>query len=284
MVTTRFIKGHGTGNDFVILPDDRSAASPSAHEIRWLCDRRFGIGGDGLLRALPAGDVPQWDGDPDLWFMDYYNADGSVAQMCGNGLRVFARFLRTEGLIDGDEAEVATRSGVKRVRLFDDGTVRAELGPVQVGDELVSISTTGHSCPARPADVGNPHAVVVLDGHESVTEMDLSSAPVWSPAEAFPEGVNVEFVRQVGRTHVQMRVFERGVGETLSCGTGTVAVAAVMARRTGDLGPWRVDVPGGRITVELAQSQNGEMQASLTGPAVLVAQGEVHIPDDVVSR
>ena len=178
----------------------------------------------------------------------------------------------------------ATRSGVKRVRLFDDGTVRAELGPVQVGDELVSISTTGHSCPARPADVGNPHAVVVLDGHESVTEMDLSSAPVWSPAEAFPEGVNVEFVRQVGRTHVQMRVFERGVGETLSCGTGTVAVAAVMARRTGDLGPWRVDVPGGRITVELAQSQNGEVLASLTGPAVLVAQGEVHIPDEAVSR
>ena len=248
MVTTRFIKGHGTGNDFVILPDDRSAAAPSAREIRWLCDRRFGIGGDGLLRALPAGDVPQWDGDP------------------------------------GDEAEVATRSGVKRVRLFDDGTVHAELGPVQVGDELVSISTTGHSCPARPADVGNPHAVVVLDGHESVTGMDLSSAPVWSPAEAFPEGVNVEFVRQVGRTHVQMRVFERGVGETLSCGTGTVAVAAVMARRTGDLGPWRVDVPGGRITVELAQSQNGEVLASLTGPAVLVAQGEVHIPDEAVSR
>ena len=136
------------------------------------------------MRALPAGDVPQWDGDPDLWFMDYYNADGSVAQMCGNGLRVFARFLRTEGLIDGDEAEVAPRSGVTRLPLSDDGPVRAEVGPVQVGEDLVSSSTTGHSCPARPAEVGNPHAVVVLDGHESVTGMDLSSAPGWSPAEA----------------------------------------------------------------------------------------------------
>lgn len=274
MLTTRFTKGHGTGNDFVIL-DDPDGLDLTEQLVRWLCDRRFGIGGDGLLRAVRAGDVPEWTGDPNLWFMDYRNADGSIAQMCGNGLRVFARYLTTRGLLEGAEADIATRAGVKHVRLLDDGLVRADLGPVRVLDDAVDISCGGRVRAARPADVGNPHAVVLLDPDEHVADLDLAVAPTWQPRGVFPEGVNVEFVEPLDGDRVRMRVHERGVGETLSCGTGTAAVAAVMAATTGRLGPWTVEVPGGTITVDL------DGGAALIGPAVLVATGEVTLPDSL---
>ena len=124
----RFSKGHGTQNDFVVLLDRENVLHPSDDDVRWLCDRRAGIGGDGLLRVVLARHVPEWDGDPDLWFMDYRNADGSVAQMCGNGVRVFVRYLLDEGLASGPDVDVATRAGLKPASVLLDGRVRVGMG------------------------------------------------------------------------------------------------------------------------------------------------------------
>ena len=269
----RFSKGHGTQNDFVVLLDREDVLRPTVEDVRWLCDRRAGIGADGLLRAVLARHVPEWDGEPDVWFMDYRNADGSVAQMCGNGVRVFVRYLLDEGLATGPYVDVATRAGLKPATVLPDGRVRVGMGRVTLGADPVRVTTAdGATFDATPVDVGNPHAVgfgARLDA------LDLSRAPRWEPEAAFAEGVNCEFVEGVGDHHVAMRVFERGVGETRSCGTGTVAVAAAAnARDHGGDGTWTVDVPGGRVEVELAGDQ-----AWLTGPAVLVAHGEVTLPD-----
>jgi diaminopimelate epimerase len=268
----RFSKGHGTQNDFVVLLDRENALHPSDDDVRWLCDRRAGIGGDGLLRVVLARHVPEWDGDPGLWFMDYRNADGSVAQMCGNGVRVFVRYLLDEGLASGPDVDVATRAGLKPASVLLDGRVRVGMGTVAVGTGPVRVTTAdGSAYDATPVDVGNPHAVGF---GTRIGGLDLTRAPAWEPTGTFPEGVNLEFVEPVGERHVAMRVFERGVGETRSCGTGTVAAAvAARAREGSGDGTWTVDVPGGRVEVEL----DGD-QAFLTGPAVIVAHGEVTLP------
>ena len=269
----RFSKGHGTQNDFVVLLDRENVLDPSDDDVRWLCDRRAGIGADGLLRVVLARHVPDWDGDPGLWFMDYRNADGSLAQMCGNGARVFVRYLLDEGLASGPDVDIATRAGLKRASVLVDGRVRVAMGRVSVQPGTVRVSTAdGSAFDATPVDVGNPHAVS-FGTRPGV--LDLSRAPVWEPSTAFPEGVNLEFVEPVGERHVAMRVFERGVGETRSCGTGTVAAAAAARAREGSGdGTWTVDVPGGRVEVELTGDE-----AFLTGPAVLVAHGEVSLPN-----
>ncbi len=269
----RFSKGHGTQNDFVVLLDREDVLAPSDDDVRWLCDRRAGIGGDGLLRAVLARHVETWQGDPDVWFMDYRNADGSIAQMCGNGVRVFVRYLLDQGLATGPEVPVATRAGLRPATVLVDGRIRVGMGPVRVGGAPVRVTTTdGTVTEATPVDVGNPHAVSL---GADVSALDLTRAPTWEPAEAFGEGVNLEFVETLGERHVAMRVFERGVGETRSCGTGTVAVAAAAAAHEGsDDGVWTVDVLGGRVEVELVAGE-----AFLTGPAVLVAHGEVTLPN-----
>lgn len=274
MRTTPFSKGQGTGNDFVILRDRSGMLNLSDAQVRWLCDRRFGVGGDGLLRATRAGLIPEWDGDPDLWFMDYRNADASIAEMCGNGLRVFAKYLVEEGLLSVNDAVIATRAGLKHVVVHGDGTVDADLGEACVGEAPVTVHLADRSWAATPVDVGNPHAVVRLEGGELLDDLDLATAPTWEPVEAFPAGANVEFAEQLGADRVRMRVHERGVGETLSCGTGTVAVAAAMGAATGHRGPWTVEVPGGTVTVSA-----GDQGYRLTGPAVIQARGEVCIPD-----
>ncbi|SDU85974.1 diaminopimelate epimerase [Microlunatus sagamiharensis] len=272
----RFSKGHGTQNDFVVLLDRENVLDPSDEDVRWLCDRRAGIGGDGLLRAVMARHVPEWDGDPGLWFMDYRNADGSVAQMCGNGVRVFVRYLLDQGLATGPTVDVATRAGLKPATALPDGRVRVGMGRVAVAPGTVRVTTAGGSAyDATSVDVGNPHAVSVVTG---VGSLDLTREPRWEPAEAFGEGVNLEFVEPLGERHVAMRVHERGVGETRSCGTGTVAAAAAaralgVGGASGGDGVWTVDVPGGRVEVELVGDE-----AHLTGPAVLVAHGEVTLP------
>jgi diaminopimelate epimerase len=269
----QFSKGHGTQNDFVVLLDRENVLDPSDDDVRWLCDRRAGIGGDGLLRVVRARHVPEWDGDPHLWFMDYRNADGSVAQMCGNGVRVFVRYLLEEGLASGPDVPVATRAGLKLASVLPDGRIRVGMGAVQVAPGTVRVTTAdGGTYDATPADVGNPHAVS-FGTH--LDRLDLTRAPTWGPAATFPDGVNLEFVQPLGERHVAMRVFERGVGETRSCGTGTVAAAAASrARDGGGDGTWTVDVPGGRVEVELTGDE-----AFLTGPAVIVAHGEVALPN-----
>ena len=269
----QFSKGHGTQNDFVVLLDRENVLDPSDDDVRWLCDRRAGIGGDGLLRVVLARHIPEWDGDPGLWFMDYRNADGSVAQMCGNGVRVFVRYLLEEGLASGPDVDVATRDGLKPASVLLDGRIRVGMGRVAVGTGPLRVSTAdGESYDATPVDVGNPHAVSFGPG---ISGLDLTRAPRWEPAAAFGEGVNLEFVEPVGERHVAMRVFERGVGETRSCGTGTVAAAAASRAREGSGdGSWTVDVLGGQVEVELVGDE-----AFLTGPAVIVAHGEVSVPN-----
>jgi diaminopimelate epimerase len=273
-----FSKGHGTGNDFVVLLDRESTLRIGAAEVRFLCDRHTGIGGDGLLRAVLARHVPEWDGDGSLWFMDYRNADGSVAEMCGNGVRVFARFLLDNDLASGPTLAIATRDGLKEATVLPDGRIRVSMGPVGVADAsaLVDLQTAdGARFRALPADVGNPHAVSFTD---DLARLDLRVPPAF-PASRFPEGVNLEFVHVLGPRHNAMRVHERGVGETLSCGTGTVAAAAATRVHTADTAAlpltYRVDVPGGSVEVELTKDQ-----AYLTGPAVLVAMGQVTVPEE----
>jgi diaminopimelate epimerase len=270
-----FTKGHGTENDFVVLLDRENVLDFSAEDVRFLCDRHAGIGADGVLRAVLARHAPEWSGHAVVWFMDYRNADGSLAQMCGNGVRVFVRYLLEEGLATGPVVDVATRDGLKQATVLPDGRIRVAMGPVRVDAGPVRVRTAdGSVFDAVPADVGNPHAVSFCP---DPGVLDLTGPPTWEPQDAFPEGVNLEFVGSLGERQVRMRVFERGVGETRSCGTGTVAVAAAAQARVGVVSEpvtWVVAVPGGQVEVELTPEQ-----AYLTGPAVLVAHGTVTLPN-----
>jgi diaminopimelate epimerase len=255
----RFVKGHGTENDFVVLPDGEDV-DPAT--VQALCDRRGGIGADGVLGVVRRD-------DPDVrWFMDYRNADGSVAEMCGNGIRLFARYLVDAGLESPGVLRINTRAGVKEVTVPADGDVTVAMGdPQRLPDAKVRLD--GRWWPASGWSLGNPH-LVVCDPDLAVATVDLSIAPAIDPPTAFPDGVNVEVVEPIGDRHVRMRVYERGVGETRSCGTGAVAVAvAVMAAR-GERTSYDVDVPGGRLSVTWTE----EGQALLAGPAVTVASGE----------
>lgn len=293
----RFAKGHGTENDFVLLPDADGAFDPAPADVVALCDRRAGIGGDGLIRAVPASALEAGRGLDVEWFMDYRNGDGSIAEMCGNGLRVFVAYLEHLGwvrLADGDEIAVGTRAGVKRVRREGD-LLAADLGPwfvvggataVAAGsDARVSVAGEPPQLPGLSIDVGNPHVVVALPDVERLRAADLTAAPAVEPLP--PKGTNVELVvplHLVGgpaagtEGHLAMRVFERGVGETRSCGTG--AVAAVLAARAwaGADAPdvWQVDVPGGRLRVTApAGSVLAGDEVELAGPAVIVAEGVI---------
>ena len=230
-MSMRFAKGHGTGNDFVILPDPDGELALSAPLVAELCDRHTGLGADGVLRVVrtAAAGVPQAAGQAAEWFMDYRNADGSEAEMCGNGIRVFARFLLDSGLAAGPQIPVATRSGTRIVRAAAGGEFSVDMGPAEVlgagsaglGEQTVS---------GLAISVGNPHLACIVT--EPVAGIDLSAPPVLDPAQ-FPDGANVEVLRVTGNRRVEMRVYERGSGATLSCGTGAVATAVAAAAAAG---------------------------------------------------
>lgn len=267
----RFVKGHGTENDFVILPDPDNELDLSASIVETLCERRRGIGADGVLHVVRTKTVPEAAAmaDEAEWFMDYRNADGGLAEMCGNGIRVFARYLVDAGLAAPGEWNVATRAGLRRVALGASGDVSVDMGPADLlGPAEATVAGTVFR--GERVSVGNPHLACRVDG--PVAALDLSRPPGFDPG-VFPDGVNVEFFRTIGERHLEMRVYERGSGETRSCGTGTVAAAAVAARSAGETGggpsEWTVDVPGGRVTVAFEDGTS-----RLTGPAVLVAEGE----------
>lgn len=269
-----FAKAHATLNDFIVLRDRHNMVPLEPDDVRLLCARRAGVGADGVLRAVKSCHIPEWDGDPELWFMDYRNADGSVAEMCGNGLRAFVRYLVDEGMVGGDEIPIATRAGLRTAWPLVDGRIRTDMGRVVVGADPVTIRVEGRSWPAVGVDVGNPHAVVQLGSEDELASLALLESPLWEPAQRFVAGVNVEFVVEVGERHLRMRVHERGAGETMSCGTGVVAAASAHARLHGvSRGTYRVDVPGGTLEVELTPER-----AYLTGPAVVVGTGEVFLP------
>jgi diaminopimelate epimerase len=298
----RFAKGHGTENDFVILVDPAGDQGLSPGLAARLCDRRAGLGADGVLRAvrtaaLPGGPAPRPAGNgseaavapngggpgspvgggpgspvgaaPE-WFMDYRNHDGSTAEMCGNGIRVFARYLAERGLVTGPAFTVATRSGFRRVRLEEDGDVTAEMGAVTLlgPGRAVLAGPGGLACDGQRVSVGNPHLACLVDA--PLAGFDLTGPPQLDAAQ-FPEGGNVELVRVTGPGTAEMRVHERGSGETRSCGTGAVAAAAAAAAAAGqDQGSWQVSVPGGQLTVTLAAGAGW-----LRGAAVIVAEGEL---------
>ncbi|WKX72970.1 diaminopimelate epimerase [Streptomyces sp. XD-27] len=281
MSTTRplsFLKGHGTENDFVIVPDPDGALDLTPADVTRLCDRRVGIGGDGLLRVVRSAAHPEARAmaDEAEWFMDYRNADGSAVEMCGNGVRVFARYLRHAGHVAYGDLAVATRSGVKRVHIAKDGDVTVAMGRARLPDGQVTVTVGGRSWPARNVNMGNPHAVAFVEDLDHAG--DLFTEPPYRPSDVYPDGVNIEFVVDRGPRHVAMRVHERGVGETRSCGTGACAVAVATARRdgvdpavTGVPAVYTVDVPGGSLVI----SELPDGTVEMTGPAVIVAEGTI---------
>jgi diaminopimelate epimerase len=268
------LKGHGTENDFVVIPDLDGALDLSEAAVRAICDRHAGIGADGVLRVVrsendPAGKEYAAEAD---FFMDYRNADGSIAEMCGNGVRVFLRYLQRESLV-GEEAAVATRGGIVCARSRADGDISVHIGqPLILTDRPVV--TAAHDTPRQSMLallIPNPHVIVSVDA-DTLAGLDLTTPPEVDAPLA--NGQNVEFVTLVGPRHLQMRVNERGVGETRSCGTGICAAAIAVASDAGsgpDGEPWRVDVPGG--TCYVTWFADGSVE--LAGPAVLVAEFEL---------
>jgi diaminopimelate epimerase len=298
----RFVKGHGTGNDFVVIPDADGDLDLTPELVRAICDRRTGIGADGVLRAVltaaldpatraglpgPPGlpglaDVPDLsdrDGTgarpgparPARWFMDYRNGDGSLAEMCGNGARVFGRYLVDAGYASPGPIPIATRAGVRVVDVPAEGDVTVAMGAPSLGETGIPVQIGGLALRAHSVSMGNPHAVCFADslGVDGLAALDLGAPPV-VPAAAFPAGVNVEIVVP-GPDGLTTRVHERGVGETASCGTGACAVAVAWAARGGDGPPTSVavDLPGGRLRVRWASAT----EVLLSGPAELVADG-----------
>ncbi|MFG2307101.1 diaminopimelate epimerase [Streptomyces sp. NPDC048566] len=273
-----FLKGHGTENDFVIVPDPENVVDLPPAATAALCDRRAGIGGDGLLHVVRSAAHPEARAmaAEAEWFMDYRNGDGSIAEMCGNGVRVFARYLQHAGHVHEGDITVATRAGVKTVHLAKNGDVTVGMGRALLPEAQVTVSVGGRGWPARNVNMGNPHAVAFVD--DLADAGDLYTPPPVTPASVYPDGVNVEFVVDRGPRHVALRVHERGSGETRSCGTGACAVAVAAARRdgtdpavTGTPVTYTVDVPGGRLVI--TERADGEIE--MTGPAVIVAEGEI---------
>ncbi|WP_370061740.1 diaminopimelate epimerase [Mycobacterium sp. MAA66] len=279
----RFSKGHGTQNDFVVLPDVDAELALTPSIIAALCDRRRGLGADGLLRVTTAGAARRAgvfeqlpDGvAADDWYMDYRNADGSVAQMCGNGVRVFAHYLRASGLESRSEFVVGSLAGPRPVVLHSVDAVNAEvtveMGKVQAYGTGTAV-VAGRTFEGLAVDVGNPHLACV-DEALNMTGLEALDvgAPVQFDAQQFPEGVNVEVLTAPLHGAVAMRVHERGVGETRSCGTGTVAATLAALRHTGaDTGSMRVVIPGGEVSVTITESTS-----FLRGPSVLLAEGEL---------
>jgi diaminopimelate epimerase len=287
----RFTKGHGTGNDFVLFADPDGAVELDGARLSALADRHFGVGADGVIRAVRSKNVA--DGvaalaeDPAAeWFMDYHNADGSPAEMCGNGIRVFARFLFDNGLADlgqGETMAIGTRAGVRDLQRNTTG-FQVDLGrwALDGGEPLVRAKNLPVARPGLGISVGNPHVVVALASDDELESADLTYIPVLDPPA--PHGANVEFVVphdplvKDGIGRIRMRVHERGVGETLSCGTGAAAAALATRHWAGAGAPnqWRVDVPGGTVGVRMFPTEDGE-HVSLSGPAELVYEGTLTV-------
>ena len=254
--------GHGTENDFVVIFDPLEELSLSPEQVASMCNRTSGIGADGVIR------ITRPDGK---WFMDYRNADGSLAEMCGNGIRVMARYLVANGHQGEGLFPIQTRDGAKFLRVPADGDISVNMGQVNDEGDVVSVAVNDHTYSARHISIGNPHAVAFLDDLDTVGSLD--SAPVVTPASVYPEGVNVEFVEIESPDTVIMRVHERGSGETRSCGTGTCAVALAATIHTRGRLParWIIKPPGGTLIVDI----DGHSNATLTGPAELIKDYDV---------
>jgi diaminopimelate epimerase len=283
----RFTKGQGTGNDFVLFSDPEGETELTPTQIAAVCDRRFGVGADGVIRAvrstnLDDGAAALAENPAAVWFMDYWNADGTVSEMCGNGIRVFVKYLLDQGLAElapGEDIAIGTRAGVRTVTRSAAG-FQADLGPWRLtgGEPLVRAKSLPVARPGLGIDVGNPHVVVALADDDELDGLDLAYLPILDPVP--DAGANIEFVVPAeplvedGVGRIRMRVHERGSGETLSCGTGAVASALAVRHWAGASAPneWRVQVPGGVLGVRMFDAADGE-HVALSGPAELVFDG-----------
>jgi diaminopimelate epimerase len=276
--TMRFSKYQGIGNDFVMVADPLGELELSGEGVKRVCDRRFGIGADGVIRVAPGRNGAEL-------VMDYVNSDGSVGEMCGNGIRCLAVFAREAGMTSADELRVETRAGIKVVEVQPGGRVRVDMGAPVFAPARIPVRWEGQDALRARLHVGatdvevaclsmgNPHAVLFVE--------DPAEAPVTTlgPAiqhhEAFPNGSNVEFVRVLSPERIRMRVWERGSGETLACGTGACA-AAVAARVLADAAERiTVELPGGELEVSWRGSLDEEAPVFLTGPVTKVFEGEI---------
>ncbi len=291
MATISFTKGQGTGNDFVLFADPEGAIDLGPDQVAAICDRHFGVGADGVLRAVRSASIPDGaaalaEDDGAEWFMDYRNADGSISEMCGNGIRVFTKFLIENSLASlgsGETLTIGTRSGVRDVQANATG-IQVDLGrwALEGGEPLVRARELAVARPGLGITIGNPHVVVALASDQELDKADLTYIPIVDPEPA--HGANVEFVvvaeplvkDGVGR--IRMRVHERGSGETLSCGTGAAAAALATRHWAGAGAPnqWRVEVPGGTLGVRMFATEEGE-HVSLSGPAELVFSGTLEV-------
>lgn len=268
-MTFPWLKGHGTENDFVLLPDHDGTIHGDLDPgfVAGLCHRRRGIGADGVLRVVKSAALEISDGS--TWFMDYRNSDGSVSEMCGNGIRVFALHLRQEGLVDPAQPQlIGTRDGAKSV-VFEDSDISADMGIPEIHDES-KVTVEGRVWPAVHIETGNPHAVVFVNNLDDAGP--LRAQPGYDTS-VFPQGVNIEFVERIGARHIAMRVYERGSGETRSCGTGACAAAVAATVDSAAMRPstWRVDVPGGSLRVDWRSDDH----LILAGPAQINARGDM---------
>jgi diaminopimelate epimerase len=290
MTSIAFTKGHGTGNDFVLVLDSEGELSLTSKQIAKICDRRFGIGADGFIRVIKSSKLPEGkeilEAEPAaLWFMDYYNADGSAAEMCGNGIRVFARYLLDRGLArieGGSTLAVGTRAGVKDLTQGSNGFA-VDLGRWKLTSEFaVEANGIEVTRPGQGIEIGNPHVVVALSSDAELRNLKLFEAPVVEPAPV--NGANVEFVVpndpmiKDGVGYFSFRVHERGVGETLSCGTGIAAAALATRYWAGASAPnqWQVQALGGVVAVRMFATEDGE-HVSISGPAELIFDGELDL-------
>jgi diaminopimelate epimerase len=270
-----FVKGHGTENDFVLLPDANGKHDLAPGQVALLCHRRQGIGADGVIRVVrtdatddPAAVAARGQA---TWFMDYRNSDGSLSEMCGNGIRVLGHFLATHADVDArNPLPIATRDGIKTLT-FDGDRITVDMGTPRLFGET-SVTVGERTFAAQHVSTGNPHAVAFVE--DLADAGPLTDAPGYD-ASVYPDGVNVEFVVRRGEHHVAMRVHERGSGETRSCGTGACAVMVAAARADGaERGtPYTVDLPGG--TLEIVWTDDDRIL--MTGPAVLTAEGVTRI-------
>ncbi len=254
--------GHGTENDFVLVYDPEGIQSITTAQTAAICNRESGIGADGLIRIIKRNDK---------WFMDYRNSDGSLAEMCGNGIRVMARYLVAKGYQPEGIFAIDTRDGIKHLRVPAAGDISVNMGKVFDEEEEITAATNGQIWRGYNISVGNPHAVVFVENLDEVGVMN--DPPVVRPKDSYPEGANVEFVEVVSENELKMRVYERGSGETRSCGTGTCAVALAATVHLKQKLPsrWVIYPPGGRLEVEI----DGHSNAVLIGPAILISEHDI---------
>lgn len=256
--SVQYFKGHGTKNDFVLIQDLNDSIKITQQQVKEICDRENGIGADGLLKVVKKNEK---------FFMDYRNADGSIAEMCGNGARVFALFLKKNNLVANNQFSFETRSGDVEVNFKSENEISVSMNLASLRNRKVKVSVNNHTYLAECVDSPNPHAVAFVENLSEVGDLKIS--PKVEPNQEFPEGVNTEFVKIISENHVQMRVFERGSGETLSCGTGACAVATVMRQRSNNnISEFKIDVLGGSLVIKFDAKK-----MTMTGPAIIEKQG-----------